>query len=272
MEWAELVLEYLKALVWPLVVVGAVYAFRSQIAAKIGDLKEAKTPVGGASFFDRDARELEEKAADAAERQEDATAKPSEIETVPSSGAASTPPTDGHDEVLRRREAIQRRIDKVAFFRALSTAADQLAAPPDFTAARSIAAAAPPAAVMLAYTELEKVARAAWTVSRMEAPRPSVNVPAIVRELAHVGGLETEFATLSRDLADLRNRLAHGLPGAEVSSVGALNFIAACESLSTALTQNAVSKLHHPTRSRIVQEWARWAEFRDLETDDNAPA
>lgn len=197
----------MKALAWPLVVGAAVYTFRGQIAAKIGDLKETNTPVGGASFFDREARELEEKAADAAERQEDATATSSVSGTTPTTGADGAAPTDGRDEARRRREAIQRRIDKVEFFRALSTAAAQLTAPPDFTAAGSIAATSPPAAVMLAYTELEKVAKAAWTVSRMEAPRPSLNVPFIVRELSHGGGLEAEFAALSRELADLRNRL-----------------------------------------------------------------
>jgi len=49
------------------VVGGAVFAFRRQIAAKIGDLKDATTPVGAASFFDREAKAVEATAERAAE-------------------------------------------------------------------------------------------------------------------------------------------------------------------------------------------------------------
>jgi hypothetical protein len=256
MEWAELVLEYVKALAWPLVVGGAVFIFRRQIAAKIGDLREATTPVGGASFFDREAKELEEKAERAAERQE------AEEETT--KHAASEPPQSPSvpDET---RETLA----KLETFTALSAAWSQLNARPDFDVALTVAATSPPAAVMLAYSDVEKAARAAWTVARMSPPSPGDNVPRIVAALTEGGGLDADFRHVARNLAHLRNRVTHGAPDAAVSTSGALDFIAACESLANALTGNALSKLRHPSRSRVVTEWAQWAEHQNLPNDDN---
>jgi len=161
---------------------------------------------------------------------------------------------------------------------ALSSAWGQLNALPDFDVALGIASASPPAAVMLAYADLEKVARAAWTVARL-GPAGRESAVQIVRSLSESGGLDPDFAAVARNLATLRNQVAHGLPEAsDVTVTGAVDFIAACEQVTHPLARNALSKLRHPSRSPVVHEWLEWTERQGLtdagdnEEDDDPAA
>jgi hypothetical protein len=266
MEWAELVLEYVKALAWPTVLGGAVFAFRRQIADKIKDLKDATTPVGGASFFDREADAVEEKAELAAERQEAArpATPPVEPETTaemsPSPAGAEPRIAEDMEDVHEGLErAVRRRMAKYATFAALSTAWAQLNALPNFDQARNMATVSPQAAVLLAWADLEKVARAAWTVARM-APPDRATALQVIRSLARSGSLDADFAQIARDLSNLRARVAHGdSDPTEVSVKGAIDFIGATEQLSGALANNAMSKIRHPSRSQVIREWMDWA-------------
>jgi hypothetical protein len=301
MDVARLVLEYVKALAWPVVVVIAVTAFRRQIAAKIGDLKEASSLGSKVSFFDRKARALDEEAATAAQRQEvkneeaaideaDAdTGRPDATEGAPSPESPTEPPTEPTPDAepktptgeatadaatlqaqRRKLEAIERRLERERTFRALSEAAADVFSPPDFDQARETVATSPPAAVMLAYSYLEKVTRAAYVVQQMAPPtnRLASNVPRMIEELTKTG-LASEFVPLVSGLAELRHRLAHGVAGTTVTEAGAFDYVQACERISDALAGTARSKLRHPSRAALVAGWQAWADRRRPASGDD---
>lgn len=290
MEWAELVLEYVEALAWPVVFGGAVVLFRAQIAAKIKDLTEVSTPLGGGKF-DADAKGIEAKAERAAARQ-DALAQP---EPAPGDGpddgtgtadrdsGAGPKPTPTQPPVESPTEPVQvpddvdvpeltaeqiagahaqsaaerlRAMDELAFLE-LAGATEQMIFPPDFGTAREVSAVSPNAGIMLAYSEVEKVARAAWTIDRMEPSTRPRGLSSMVASLTRTG-LDPEFEQVARELSDLRNGVAHR--AGEVSTTGALDYIAACDRLTEALVLNAVSKLRHPSRSDVTQRLYGWFE------------
>ena len=270
MKWAELVLEYLQALAWPGVVGGALWVFRKQIAAKIGDLKDATTPVGGATFFDRDARAVEELADRAADRQE-ATAEAKASEAANESSASPKPeatpdvPQDQSedDDADHMSAGAQAWLRREARFRALSSAWIAFATPPDFSTAKEVSTTSPEAAVLLAFADLEKLVRAAWTVDQMEASRP-ISIGRAIEKLTR--GPLPDFAEVGRDLVTLRNRVAHG--DTTVTTAGALDFIRASERLAEALTAVAISKMRHPSRSQVISQWVKWMEDQaEGETD-----
>ena len=274
MEWAELVLKYVDALAWPVVIAGVIWAFRKQIKAKIGDLKDASTPVASASFFDRGAREVEELADRAADRQEAKAAEEpqgewlAEKEPEDSSPQAETGLPQTSQQPTQADElstAAQAWLKREMRFRALSGSWLTLTTPPDFSTAKEVAPTSPEAAVLLAYADLEKVVNAAWTVDQMEGGSPTTVASAIQR-LTH-GGL-SDFAQVGREIVQLQNSVAHG--GATVTTAGALDFIVAIERLSDALIRVAVSKMRHPSRSRIVAQWVSWMEHGERSASDSS--
>lgn len=260
---AELVLEYIKVLAWPIVVSGLLIAFRNQIGGKIASLSRVRTPIGDADF-DRDARDVEELADRAAAHQdlhgqssdgvpEGGTTEDALIAGVDASerGEASddsSKSADGGDSPAAEGPTALRERQMAALLLAINA----IGSPPDFDIARNVAVQSPSASIMLAYSELEKVARAAMTISEVERPQARRNLTSIVNSLTQ-SGLSVEFVQVARELAHLRNRVAHG-SGDQVSTAGALDFIAACERLAEALIANATSKLRHPSRSEILRE------------------
>ncbi|WP_322920375.1 hypothetical protein [Nocardioides renjunii] len=253
MLWARLILDYVKALAWPLVVGLIVYAFREKIADKIGDLKDAKTPIGEASFFDREAREVEAKADRAADRQQEGT--PPQSDPQAGAGATSKPSgqaeprdpgsADARKQNERHREFVQREADRRMLTRAWVELREMR-----YDTAHSIAATAPTAAVMLAYANLERAVRSAWTITKVEEPK-TFSITRLVKDLTETG-LDAEFWAVSRSLMNLRNKVAH--EGAEVSVIGSFDFIGACERLTAALEANATSKLMHPSRNHLTSD------------------
>lgn len=111
----------------------------------------------------------------------------------------------------------------------------------------------PDAAVMLAYSELEQTIRAAWTIAEMRPPTSALSTRRMLDRLTASGSLAPDFREVASGLTELRNGVVHGFNRA--SSAGAQDFIAACRRLSDALTDQAKSRLRHPSRSRVVQEW-----------------
>lgn len=279
MDKAELVLEYIKVLAWPAVIGGALIAFRVQIGAKIESLSRVSTPIGDADF-DREAKALEQQA-DAAAARQDAQRPPEPPEPGPDTELGGgpkqpTPPSqppataeapenplsteepEAHQEPVPEPSAVE---DAIAL-RAVVTAAELLNNRPDFETALEVSGTSPNAAVMLAYTELEKIARAAWTADRMEPAPPRLTVPQIVGDLG--GTLDPEFPRIARNLSELRNRVTHG--DTEVSTNGALDFIVACERLADVLGGKSWSKLRHPSRAGVLQQWERTVRLRPWTT------
>lgn len=264
MDVAELVLEYVRALAWPIVTAGLLIAFRKQIGGKIESLTRVTTPIGNADF-DRDAKEVEELADRAAARQEQ--------DIRPTDGGEGGAVGQGSDDVGSASEegdategvggpvaadSHRSRDEEFATplrdrqLAALLLAINAIGTPPDFDIARNIAVQSPSASIMLAYSDVEKVARAAMTISEVERPPSRRSLPSIVESLAH-SGLAAEFVQVARELTDLRNRVTHGSAD-EVSRASAFDFIAACERLAEGLIVNATFKLRHPSRSAILRE------------------
>lgn len=268
----ELILEYVTALVWPVLIGAIVLLFRSQIAARIQALREVEG-LGVKAKMDGEVKQLGEKVDAAADRLDAqqppepeppsddpgqrATPKPPRPPKSPlgSGPAAGEPTQEELEEVATvERRRLEARSAQLREERALAllAAAEQLIEPADFGTALEVATTSPNAAVMLAYTELEKVARAAWTVTTMEPDSPRQTFKTIMRELTSTLG--SEFPGLVRDLSDVRNRVAHG--AGEVSLDGALTFIASCERLADVIGSSAASKVRHPSRSQALR--AAW--------------
>lgn len=268
MDVAELVLEYIRVLAWPIVVAGVLVAFRAQIGGKIASLSRVSTPIGDADF-DRDAKDVEELADRAAARQ-DRQVQPdtesiednTEAEHVSSPDEPATSIDDGPEARTSGTATAGGRhsgddANSIALrdrqMAALLLAINAIGSPPDFGIARSVSMQSPSAAIMLAYAELEKVGRAAMTITDMEQPAALRNLTSIVKSLTRTG-LEVEFVQVARELTELRNRVTHGGSGDEISRTGALDFVAACERLAEALIGNATSKLRHPSRHEVLSE------------------
>lgn len=235
MDWT-LGVEYVKALAWPVVVIGLVLFFRTEIRQKIGQLKKADTPVGSAEFTQR----VTEAADDAAEVAEMAEKRKTKRPSAPS-GDEHEPPTGVHIE----SDPGEQR-DKVA---AIGYAVSLLEEPTDFVEARSILPVSPSAAVMLAYIQLEKVVRGAWVAQELRRPLRPEGVRKMLRDLSEA---DQQLYEVVDELTDLRNRVAHGQ--GEPSHRDASTFIDACETVAATLVSTARSKLRHPSRSALMHE------------------
>lgn len=258
MEWAELVLEYVRALAWPAVVGGAVFAFRHQVAAKISDLKEATTPVGGASFFDRTAEALEEKAEQVTENSEpvpppsapndprpdedsprgtaeeatpetkDASQRPDDAAAV-SEGeaqAGALPPQPAERDKqsaasLWRELTLSPGAEKHGVWQAeaLAKALQYLyGGGPDFSEAQRVALESPQAAVLLAYREFERVARSTLAAAQPNAPVGKWPMTQVVNQLTELNMLSKGLRVVAHNLAELRGNVAHASSKSEAVS------------------------------------------------------
>lgn len=247
MEIAELVLEYVRALAWPLVVLLLVCLFRSEIADKIKHLIKASTPVGTAEF-DSKAAQVEQDAERAAEKV---------VDRDPESPEKSIPkllPTRRPDATTREEPGDNDPTELSPRSRmALRSALRALIDAPDFGAAEEVVVSAPDAAVILAYRELEAIARAGWTIEHLHDPQPRPG-SMVLRDLARTDAF-SEFAPVVAELSHLRNATAHSRTGAGVSPAGAKDYIDACRQFATAIHHRAMSKLRHPSRASLVKEW-----------------
>jgi hypothetical protein len=247
MEIAELVLDYVRALAWPLIVLLLVYLFRSEIADKIKHLSKASTPVGTAEF-DSKAAQVEQDAERAAEK---VVEKDSELpkESTPKPRPTRPPDTTTREELADEGPAEVSPRSRMALRSALRALIDA----PDFGAAEEVVVSAPDAAVILAYRELEAIAQAGWTIEHLDDPRPRPG-SMVLRDLARTDAF-SEFAPVVAELSQLRNATAHSRTGAGVSPVGAKDYIDACRQFATAIHHRAMSKLRHPSRAHLVKEW-----------------
>jgi hypothetical protein len=246
MEIAELVLEYLDVLAWPVVIGAVLFAFRTQIAEKIASLAKASTPIGVLSFWDRSAQKVEKEADEALAESSPPSSSASEKAGPddPEGPWFVEPPTGRHWYVLAAATVLQGA---------------------DFSTAREIATVDPNASVMTAYREVEKVARAALVVHNMEPVRGRA-LRTIVKELTG-GSVGPEFGGIAHDLASLRNDVTHG--ASDVTTTGALSFIGACDALAAALASAAASKVRHPSRREFLTRALTDEEVAD---DENAHA
>lgn len=237
MTTAELVLEYVKTLTWPAVVVAATVTFRRPIAKKIGGLKTLDA-AGVKTTFESDAEALESKADEVATQLEAAT-------------QASPAPQDA------QRPSGPRKAAKVAVARETETAKalrttlarraiENLDEARNFDTARRLVSVDPNAAVMAAYRQLEHGARSATGLlgHRVDTRGPAL----LLGEL----GLDAELGEVVRELRRLRNAVTHAVE--EVTVAGALAYIAAAERVMEAVVGTVLSRLRHPSRAQQTAE------------------
>jgi hypothetical protein len=236
---AEMVLEYVRTLTWPAVVVTATVMFRRPIAKKIGGLKTLDA-AGVKTTFESAAEALESKADDAAaqlEAQIQARETPAGPAKVPArAGKAARATTDSQSPTAEavRVELARRAVENLDASRNLDTA-------------RRLAPVDPNAAVMAAYRQFEQGTRAASGVMGFQSDR--TQGPLLLIEQL---GLDDELVQVVRELRRLRNAVTHSAE--DVTVAGALAYIAAIERVMEAVVGTVLSRLRHPSRAKQTAE------------------
>ncbi|MGW0465432.1 hypothetical protein ACWDX6_09200 [Streptomyces sp. NPDC003027] len=191
MEIAELVLKYVEALVWPLVVVVLAWSFRRHQKRAFDRMTRLETPAGAIEFAEEAARTYEEvEGSSSVQASEDATVY----------GGTLMHSAGGHTR--ERDEAINQALELIA--------------------------TSPDSAVMIAWRAVETALRKAalQLPQEPESQRFFVATKAI-RELTQRGLLSSHMANTMMNLSRLRARVSHGqhtvLPDA------AFDYVASCE-------------------------------------------
>ncbi|MQW78183.1 hypothetical protein GHK92_20150 [Nocardioides sp. dk4132] len=239
MDVAQLVLDYLKALAWPLIVGFAVYHFREPIRDKISSLENAKTPLGEASFY-RDVHSVEERAGEIAEQ----LAAKDEPASVNLNGG--TPSVAGSSSSVSPPATMTPIAPESAW---LASALGTVLEGYDLSSVRDLVQLDPNAAVIMSLRELEKLTKAVVVISDMEPLQRPLSLQPLLERLR--GKLAAEYISIARDLARLRNRVAHG--DEDVNASAALSFVHACEPLGEAITSLGQSMARHPSRAVAIQ-------------------
>lgn len=251
MEVAKLVLEFVRVLAWPVVAVAALWIFGPNLRTVLGRLTEASW--GGAAVkFAAEVKELGEEA----ESVRDVHApKPDSTLTNPTAGSehdsrspAPNPATE--DRSHESGPAVSGGLPEEQILR-MASALQELLNEPDFDAARELATTSPDAAVLLAFRELEGLARAALTVMNLGVP-PTTHGSRLVREAS-----PPDARSLAMDLSRLRNLAAHRRGRSAEFESGARGYVDACANLGIAITGYALSRARHPSRSYALEAIAK---------------
>ncbi|MEU6672141.1 hypothetical protein [Streptomyces sp. NPDC046727] len=191
METAKIVLAYVEALTWPVMIVMLVYLLRTHLAGLIGRLSVISTPAGDLEFA-ADVNQVHNAV----------------VEAVGGSDSASRTPG-----ILRSQ---------------VRHGAQDLGA---FDALRDVAASAPDAAIMAAWRRVELRLSEAHCLVRgtsWENERTHRVFPITPRRWAEdlvATGLDADVAEIIAELVSLRNRAAHS---PDVSGISALEYVESC--------------------------------------------
>ena len=221
----QIVLEYLRVLAWPLVVVFLVWRFKAQAGRLFDRLLSLKTPVGTAEF-DREAREVSAEAKDATLDVEPER-RAGDDETHGATGI--TPPETTATARDRPNGAQPRNASRLPI--GLSPASLQAWTASDFRVFRDVAAADPASAVLGAWRRIEQFAH---LVIRESGQAERWSSPTSMLKQLREAGLPPHFVQIADDLRRLRNSAAHG-GDIRITSAGALDYIDAAERLADAM-------------------------------------
>jgi hypothetical protein len=238
---AELVLEYVKTLTWPAVVIAATVTFRSPIAKKIGGLKSLDA-AGVKTTFESEAEALESKADEIATQVETATyasaarrdAKQAET-AQPRQMAENYPPLESETAKAVQIALARRAIENLDEAR-------------NFDTARRLATVDPNAAVMAAYRQLEQGTRSASGLLGYQIDVRAQGSTLLIDAL----GLDAELREVVRELRRLRNAVTHAVE--DVTIAGALAYVAATERVMQVVVGKVLSRLRHPSRAKQTEE------------------
>ncbi|MEV7712848.1 hypothetical protein ACIODX_29840 [Streptomyces sp. NPDC088190] len=203
METAELVLEYVKALVWPMVTVAVVWGLRTQIAYAFTRMTRVETPAGSIEF-EADAREVRQSA-------EGLSAAP-----APGSPAPGGTGGPGPEEERPRLPSPRGRHQEFGIYES----------------ARLTALRSPALAVIRSWDFLQEDLAHALNQRRIPDPPNGDRWHPwdISWEHLHGLGLEPGAVAVYRSLRDLWDRAAH--TRTVVTPQAANNFIVSCRDLS----------------------------------------
>ena len=242
---AELVLEYVKALTWPAVVVAATITFRRPISKKIERLKTLDA-AGVETTFESEAEAVESKA----------DAKAAQVEAANDEVAARLEATGDAEAPLETKQVGPGRAHHLTLdepgwsesTRAVQEvlakrATESLNEARNFDTARRLASVDPNAAVMAASRRFEQGIRAAYGLMDRQSDNRTQDTANILVAL----GLDEELQDLVRDIRRLRSAVA--LMVEDVTVNGAMAYIAATERAMAAVLGTVLSQLRPPSRS-----------------------
>jgi hypothetical protein len=230
----QIVLEYLRVLAWPLVVIFLLWRFKAQMGRLLDRLVSLKTPIGTAEF-DRQARELSMEAQEAALEEVQFEQSPRDGEPKAASDASPSEQAaadmDDRPDETQSVGASPRQSGLPAYaLRALT--ADE------FQVYRDVAAADPATAVTGAWRRIEQFAHVALRAfGQVERWSTSTTM---LKQLQEVG-LGAHFLRVADELRRLRNSVAHG-GTVEITPAGALDYIDAAERLADALVMLQIER------------------------------
>lgn len=201
MSW-QMALEYLRALIWPAVVLTLGFTFRKQLASLFGRVESVETPLGTVAF---------EKQADAVAQE----AAEIESEMAGQLAAAETPQSEMED--TENPEAPGSEPSQITQPQAVAS---------DFSDLFELAETGTTAAVMAAWREVERALKS--TGSKHGIARVSSHT------LANMGLLSDDLARSVDDLRHLRNRVVHE-GDILLTKSGARSYITAAQRIVEAL-------------------------------------
>ncbi|MEV5353430.1 hypothetical protein [Streptomyces sp. NPDC052693] len=196
MEVARLVLEYLKALVWPATTLAIVYGFRSQLGDLIRRIKLLSAPGVDAEF-----------SAEVIEASEEAEAAVISHDTPSEEVAAQREPVDDEPTEAARVDFYLRRLEHE----------DMLL---------SYAAAQPEAAVVAAWWHVEAELRRMEESQLGPHIRRALPVALLIQRLVLPEDIKTSLTELSK----VRSRAAHAQPH-HLSSEAARAYVRSCREM-----------------------------------------
>lgn len=255
----ELFLGLVKALAWPGVVLVVFLCLKPQFQALIGKLEKASWRGGELSFN----QELTDLANNSRSYADSLVESPNPERSRVEGATREEPAEDNEPPGPAPQEPASERPRHD--FRLVS-ALMELHSGPDFATARGLINESPDATVILAFRELERVARTALTAQHLGQP-PVLHGERLIRAVLPEGGVPSRDDIL-RSLVSLRNEVVHGMSNADLyEGEGLESYIEACENLSDAIFNVTVSKLRHPSRGRAAWEAVQRAGVDPQELD-----
>ncbi|MFF9569868.1 hypothetical protein [Streptomyces sp. NPDC014685] len=246
MEIAKLVLEYVKALAWPVFAGALLWVLKAQLRHAIGRLTRVDTLAGSAEFAAAAADVLD----DAEELALSTAGSPDVVAVVPR--PASSSDTEGSrvepeagsefdqeprpDDQVSGDRRLRRRVSESSPYLLASADFESSAAGERFEKAMQTAAVAPRAAVIRAWAALEKYFQEVMWARGIETEgQDAPLVGPTERRLVIMGalGLSHEAMDIYVRLRQLRNRAVHNR--AEVTVAAAEDFVRSCRTVALEL-------------------------------------
>ncbi len=202
MSW-DLALEYIKALIWPIIVLVLGFTFKKQVGGLIGRLQSLETPVGSANFVEK-ADAVGQAAAEIGDEisSELASAGPSE------SIEGGQPSPDSGGELLDVDQDVEIRIRSLISREGVD----------------------PTSVVLNSWRAVEE----AMNKSLQIGVGGSVPIGQLIKRVADQGFLSSQLIALANDLFELRNQVVHGA-GPVISRAEAESYQKAAKNVIDAL-------------------------------------